>query len=136
MLHRGALRFSLLVTAFLAGLGCGDPAAVDPELPAATVYEVRGVVRQVRQQGTEGKTQLSILHEAIPDFVGIDGEVVGMKSMTMPFAVAEDVDLTTIEPGSRVRFELSVDWNRGDPGLITSIEVLPEDVLLEFETSD
>ena len=86
---------------------------------------MRGVVRQIRQVG-DGKTQLSILHEAIPDFVGINGDVVGMKSMTMPFTVADSVDLTDIEPGSRVQIELSVDWNRSEPGLILSIEFLPE----------
>jgi len=98
-------------------------------------YEVRGVVRQIRQPG-DGKTQLSVLHEAIPDFVGINGDVVGMKSMTMPFTVADSVDLTGIEPGSRVRFEPSVDWDRTEPGLIITIAHLPDDAVLSFEIAD
>lgn len=117
-------------------MACGSPPE-PPEVvnPEPATYSVRGVIRQVRP-ALDGKTQLSILHEAIPDFVGITGEVVGMKSMTMPFTVADDVDLTGFEPGSRVQIQLSVDWDRAEPGLITAIETLPEDVLLSFESLD
>jgi hypothetical protein len=99
------------------------------------IYTVRGVVRQIRP-AIDGKTQLSILHEAIPDFVGINGDVVGMKSMTMPFAVADHIDLGPYGPGSRVEIQLSVDWDRVEPGLIMAIEPLPDDVLLSFESLD
>ena len=99
-----------------------------------TSYAVRGVVRQIRELG-DGKTQLSVLHEAIDEFVGITGEVVGMKSMTMPFTVEDGVDLTGIEPGSKVRFELSVDWDRAEPGLISAVEPLPQDTVLDIGRS-
>ena len=112
--------------------GCGGSSDSSVETPDPAVYLVRGVIRQVRQ-ADDGKTQLSVLHEAIPDFVGIDGDVVGMKSMTMPFTVASSVDLTGYQPGSRVQFELAVDWNRTDPALITTIEILPDDTVLSFE---
>jgi Cu/Ag efflux protein CusF len=114
---------------------CGGTSDSEVGAPEPAVYVVRGVVRQIRQID-DGKTQLSILHEAIPDFVGINGDVVGMKSMTMPFIVADSVDMTGIEPGSRVQIELSVDWNRTEPGLIGSIEFLPEDAVLSFEKPD
>ena len=132
---RGAAFFFLLLAAGSIGQGCGGSATPEPEAPPPANYEVRGVVRQIREVA-EGKTQLSILHEAIPDFVGIKGDVVGMKSMTMPFTVAESVDLTGIEPGARVRFELSVDWDRTDPALITSLGLLPPNTVLGFESSE
>lgn len=129
----GAVSLSLLLVLFPVWQACGGTSDSEVGGPDPAVYDVRGVVRQIRQVG-DGKTQLSILHEAIPDFVGINGDVVGMKSMTMPFTVADSVDLTDIEPGSRVQIELSVDWNRSEPALILSIELLPEDAALSFET--
>lgn len=135
MIRKGTAPWILLFTLCLAWQACGGQADSGSETPEPAVYTVRGVIRQIRQVG-EGRTQLSILHEAIPDFVGINGDVVGMKSMTMPFSVAESVDLAELEPGSRIQFELSVDWNRADPGLITSLEFLAEDSILSFEVSD
>lgn len=132
MRPRRAVTWGLLFALSSLWQACGSPSDSEVEGPDPAVYTVRGVVRQIRQVG-DGKTQLSILHEAIPDFVGIKGDVVGMKSMTMPFTVADSVDLTDIEPGSRVEIELSVDWQRIEPALITTIEFLTEDVDLSFE---
>ena len=115
--------------------GCGSPPEPATTSPGPQLYSVRGVVRQIRPE-IDGKTQLSILHEAIPDFVGINGEVVGMKSMTMPFTVADTVDLSAVEPGARIMIALSVDWDRPEPGLITAIEFLPADVVLDFEVAN
>ena len=59
-----------------------------------------------------------------------------MSSWTMPFTVAESVDLTGIEPGSKVHLELSVDWIRSEPGRIIAIKTLPEDAVLSFDASN
>ena len=131
----GAVTWLVLFALSSLWQACGGPADSGAEGPDPAVYNVRGVIRQIRQVG-DGKTQLSILHEAIPDFVGIKGDVVGMKSMTMAFTVADSVDLTDIELGSRLKIELSVDWHRTEPGLITAIELLPEDAVLSFEEPD
>ncbi len=132
---QGAITWLVLLVLSSSWQACGGSSESEVESPPPAVYAARGVIRQIRQVG-DGKTQISILHEAIPDFIGIDGDVVGMKSMTMPFTVANTVHLTGFEPGSRVRFELAVDWHRRDPALITSIETLPDDVLLSFEAPD
>ena len=106
----------------------------ETDLPAPAEYQVRGLVRQVKPQSI-GSTQLSIHHEAIPDFVGIRGDVEGMKSMTMPFTVAESVDLEGIGPGTKLQFRLTVDWTAPEPALITAIEVLPAETPLQLDGS-
>ena len=135
MKRRLSIGTLMLLVGVSGWLGCGKEPEPVPKAPEPKVYTVRGVVRQIRP-AIDGRTQLSILHEAIPDFVGINGDVVGMKSMTMPFAVADQIDLDDFGPGSRVEFQLSVDWDRVEPGLITAIELLPDDVLLSFESLD
>ncbi len=127
----------LLLLLVLAGLlpACGGPGEPtdQPDVAGPAVYNVRGMVREVRHLGEES-LQLSVFHEAIPGFIGITGDVVGMKSMTMPFAVDAGVDLSGIEAGSKIDFELSVDWSRREPGLITAISLLPEDTELVLGT--
>lgn len=105
--------------------------------PAESIYryEVRGRVARSIESGTTEST-IWLQHEAIPDFVGITGEVEGMESMVMPFAVADDLDLSSLEVGARVRFELTVDWSAAVPGRITRIERLAAETILSFESSD
>jgi hypothetical protein len=67
---------------------------------------------------------LYVRHEAVPGFVDMDGEVVGMDSMTMPFPLAEGVGLEGVAPGDRVRFTLEVEWEGDPPYRITRIEEL------------
>ena len=113
---------------------CGEQSQVsDDGLPPPATYEVRGLVRHVKQQSIGG-TQLSIRHEAMPDFIGINGQVEGMKSMTMPFTVAESVDLEGIAPGTKILFHLTVDWSAPEPALITAIEILVPDSALQLES--
>ena len=112
---------------------CGQETA-DQALAPPAEYQVRGVVRQIKEQSI-GSTQLSIHHEAIPDFVGIQGDVVGMKSMTMPFTVAESVEWRDISPGMKIAFQLTVDWTAPEPALITRIEVLPTETELDLSGS-
>lgn len=113
---------------------CGGKSQPGDDLPPPATYEVRGLVRTIKEQSI-GSTQLSIHHEAMPDFVGIKGQVEGMKSMTMPFTVAESVDLDGITPGTKILFQLTVDWSAPEPALITAIEVLPPESTLQLESS-
>lgn len=131
---RGTSSFSLVAAVILLA-ACGGQSHVSNDLPPPATYEVRGLVRQVKEQSI-GRTQLSIHHEAMPGFVGIKGVVEGMKSMTMPFTVAASVDLEGIAPGTKILFELTVDWSAPEPALITKIEVLPQDFELRLGSSD
>lgn len=139
----------LLLTAgviFVLGACAGDtPPASDteadaqadaePEEPAPPpepeTYTVRGEIVDLPdpEDPTSG---FFVYHEAIDTFRGMDGKVVGMSSMTMPFAIDEDLDLEGLQRGDKVEFDLHVDWD-GDPAtLVTRVEKLPPDTILEF----
>ncbi|HEX2254596.1 MAG TPA: copper-binding protein [Thermoanaerobaculia bacterium] len=98
------------------------------EAPSATArtYEVRGVVVRVPDPA-EPLSDLVIRHDEIPDFVSMEGDVVGMKSMAMPFPVAPHVSLAEVAPGDAVSFTLEVDWEAEPAYRITRIEELPAD---------
>lgn len=123
-----ALAAAALVAAGCAGNGGNAAPATSAEIET---YESRGVVVRVPDPA-DPLSDLVIRHEAIDDFRGIDGEVVGMRSMSMPFPVAPGVDLTAIEPGSKVAFTLEVEWEGEPPYRVVRIEELPADAELEF----
>ncbi len=121
-----------LGAALLAIAGCGSgreaaPAPAEKPAPESPVYTytIRGIVTELpKPDGHE----IWILHEAVPDFRGADGSVVGMDAMKMPFDLDEGVSLDGIEVGDKVRFTLEI---RGMRGRITAIERLPGDTVLE-----
>ncbi len=92
-------------------------------------YEVRAELRQL-PDGANG--DLLIRHEAIDGFTDRDGKRVGMDPMSMPFPLAEGIDLSGYAPGDRVRCTLEVDWQQRAPVKITAIEKLPADTKLEY----
>ncbi len=128
----------------LAGLGAacvlsaacapvGDDAGAPAESAAgARTYQVRGVLQSLPNPAT-GAGQLRIRHEAVPDLVGVSGEVEGMAAMTMPFPVAAEVDLTGFAAGDLVLFDLRVDWEAARPVAVTAIEKLPAEIVLELD---
>jgi Cu/Ag efflux protein CusF len=118
-----------LALAFLAG--CPE-ARAPAGAPAAQPkrYTVRGEVVRLPDAGAPAP-ELSIRHEAIPDFEDRAGAVVGMGAMVMPFRVKRGVSLDGLAPGDRIRFRFAVDWsaNRIE---IESIEELPRETALDF----
>ena len=120
VLSFACLLCGLGVAAILTAACQGAPSSSKVVMPSQT-YEVKGRVRQIEHQGK--RTQLIIHHETIPEFVDNDGQIVGMEAMTMPFTVAENVDLGGIGVGSEILFELTVDWSAAEPGLITNLEL-------------
>lgn len=119
---------AVAVLAACAGGGAGGPASGGGEVFR---YETRGVVVRLPDPA-DPLTDLVIRHEAIDDFRGIDGEVVGMNSMSMAFPVADGVDLAGVEPGAKVAFTLEVEWEDEPPYRVTRIEALPADTELDF----
>jgi hypothetical protein len=98
-------------------------------MPADHTYTVRGRVE--RLPGTEGP--LAVCHEAIPDFVGRDGRVVGMGSMTMDFEhIATDVSLEGIGVGDAIAMTFEVRWKSEPRTLVTKIEKLPHGTELKL----
>jgi Cu/Ag efflux protein CusF len=128
-------RLAALVALLLAvPIGCGQPPDASAPTPPASAYQLRGVVRRISAPAA-ARTEIWIHHEAVPDFTGIDGEVTTMAVMTMPFLVAESVDISGIAPGTKLAFELTVDWQAPEPAQITAVEILPAETELSFENS-
>jgi len=121
----------LATLAVLALTACKD--ARPPASPQARVYVVRGQVAQVPVPGRPG-TQFIVHHEAVPDFVDKTGAVVGMESMTMYLPTAKGLSLATLQPGDKIRFDLSVDWPN-DRVEVTRIDLLPPETRLSFEAN-
>lgn len=90
---------------------------------------------EVTQVPSPGSSELYLRHEAIDDWAGRDGTVQGMDTMTMGFAVAEDVSLDGIEVGDKVEATLRVDWQADMPVEITGLRELPPDTKLEFRAA-
>lgn len=109
------LALTLLATTTLAS--CSSQR--EPTAAPAQTYEVRGVVARLPDgPGTE----LMISHEAIPDFVNVAGDTVGMNAMTMGFPVAEQVDLEGFVPGDSVLIRFEVRWGQPKPLQLTRME--------------
>lgn len=119
----------LLPLGLLLATGCSGR---NGEMASGRHYTVRGQVKQLPDPRNPA-TGLYVTHEAIDDWVGMDGEVEGMDSMTMPFQVDEAVSLDGIEPNDVIEFEVHVDWEADLPVRITSIRELPPDTRLVFE---
>lgn len=122
------------------GLGaCSDtgstPADTADTAEEASVqrYEARGLVRQLAKPPGQ---ELQIHHEEIPTFVNMDGEVVGMGSMAMPFPLGDTELPADLQPGDKVSFEFEVSWTGSPPMRLLSLEKLPADTVLDFEAQD
>lgn len=87
-------------------------------------YEARGVVRGVTDGDGATRREILIAHEEIPGFVSSTGETVGMQAMTMPFPVAEGVEVGDLEIGDRIRFRFVVDWDASPYYQVVEIEEL------------
>lgn len=121
----------LAALVLLAALACSGGPGEEAASGEIATYSVRGLVRQAP---TPERPQMLVYHEAIPAFADADGNVVGMDSMSMPFDLAEGVDVAGIEAGDKIRFDLEVEWSRTVPGLVTAVEELPADTELQLDS--
>lgn len=110
-----------LILVLLLGLaGCHRA----EESAAGRDYAMRGRIVQLPTPESPA-SELQIAHEAVPDFVGRDGQVTGMDAMTMGFPVARRVRLSDLAVGDRIEFTLHVDWEAELPIQITRLRQLP-----------
>ena len=123
-----AFRWTLFLLAVLSLAGCSGGNE------SGRTYTVRGQVTQLPDPGNPG-TGLYLNHEAIDDFVGRDGEMVGMDPMTMPFLVDEEVPLEGIGVGDVVEFKLHVDWGAETEAEIVGIRELPPGTKLVYRAA-
>ncbi len=132
-----SIGWRLLLAALLpmALVGCSrseEPTqvVVDETHIGSGVYWARGLVVALPVDGGG----ITLKHEAIPTFLSVKGEMVGMKPMQMPFPLGEGVSIEGIEVGDKVEFTFEVDW---DPGFfILSISALPQETELDFSKKD
>ena len=122
--HKSFVTIALfLAAAIIFSPGCSD---------GGSAYVTRGVITALPATG-DPFSQLIIQHEAIPEFVGQNGEVVGMETMKMPFPVDEAVDLSSYAIGDPVAFTFVVTWDGVDSGwVLTEIEKLPDGTALNL----
>lgn len=115
--------------------GCKrQEAAKDGAAPVTHVvkYTARGRVAAL----PSAMGDLSIQHEAIPEFRNPDGSL-GMDTMQMPFPLGEGLVLaTSIEPGDPVEFTFAVEYSADYKNLtryfLTAIEELSPETVLDF----
>lgn len=127
-MFRRLLPLIVLITTCLVACDRGPEKTDD----GADVYRVRAIVRQLPVADQPG-SELHLQHEEIPSFRNVAGERVGMNSMTMPFPVADDVDMSSVEIGDRIEVDLKVDWDGSPPVEILSIDELSPGTVLDFE---
>lgn len=97
--------------------------------PADATYRTRGVVYQLpAAPGGE----LVVFHEAVPEFVDRKGERSGMDSMSMPFAIPEEVSLDGVEKGDKVEIAFEVRWKGAPTLVITELRELAPDTELQL----
>jgi Cu/Ag efflux protein CusF len=109
----------------------GQTEFIAPATPAEQTYTVRA---RVVSLPSETSQYLQVHHEAIPDFVGGSGEVVGMEEMTMPFPWMHPlIDLAVLKPGDVVAITFEVRYKADPRSLVTKIEKLPAETTLNFD---
>ena len=109
------------VIALTSFAGCSQEPAL---APADQVYTVRGRITSLPQPA-KPLSELMMLHEPIPPFVGKDGAVVGMDSMEMPFTPAKSLSLQGLATGDVVEFTFEVRWKARPFSRVTRITKLP-----------
>ncbi|MFN7132272.1 MAG: copper-binding protein [Myxococcales bacterium] len=133
-------RLGAILFAALLFTGCREPrdapaspAAAPPAAASGDRYTVRGELVRITRNDASAPPQLTIRHEAIPDFKDADGKVVGMEAMVMPFPLAPGASAEGLSPGDKVRFRFVMDWatNRYQ---VEQLEKLPPDAELKFAT--
>ena len=81
---------------------------------------------------THARPQITLRHEAIPDFRDQSGAVVGMAAMVMPFELAPSASADGVTAGDKVEVILVADWTR--PSFrIERLTRLPRDTVLALE---
>lgn len=125
----------MAITAFALGVvvasGCRRPPPAPLPEPDQS-YQLRG---QIVRLPASDRGEMYVEHEAIPQFVGANGQVVGMKAMTMPFAVASEAEVESLAIGDKIEFTFEVRWQREPRSLLRNVRVLPKETPLELPSS-
>lgn len=125
-----ALRALLCACAILSG--CSQ----EPPLPPPDqTYTLRGKIETLPQTG-KPMSELTIHHEPLPTFRDVNGTVVGMSAMVMPFTPTKALDLSVFAPGDVVEFTFEVRWKSLPYSRLTRMTKLASDTQLNFKSGD
>jgi len=119
---------SVLTVGFLFAAALGIPACAPKP---ADLYSVRGMVVSV-EQDSEGRSRVTILHEAIPDFKNQAGQVVGMEPMAMTFAADTALATADLQPKAKIQFVFEMHWNAAERLVLKEFKPLDLETKLEF----
>lgn len=86
-------------------------------------YTVRGKIVKLPEPNKVPR-ELLIRHEAIDNFVSSAGNVEPMRSMTMPFPLSKDLQISSLNKGDEIEFIYQMSWNPKAKEEITNIKVL------------
>ena len=106
---------------------------ISAAVPVVTTYRVRG---RIVSLPTSPGGDIQIAHEAIPDLVDAEGNVLGMDAMTMFFGLDEAIQRDAFQIGDVIEFDLAVDWQGDPPAAVTWMSKLPEDTELVFSKAE
>jgi len=121
----GIITGLFIMIAVLWSTACAPKAAADR-------YSVRGTVISV-EQGKDGRSQVTLLHEAIPEFKNQTGMVVGMEPMAMTFTASEELPTGSLQPQAKIQIVFEVHWNSAERLLLKEFQLLDDDTPLEFK---
>ena len=120
----------------------GAEAHDDADAGRTDLYEgIEGEIVALPGERADGDMRLK--HEHIPGFKNEAGEVPvtpdgirGMKSMVMPFPLADGVSVEGYETGDKVRFSFRVNWDGGAAAWeITQIEKLDPATEIDYSNA-
>jgi Cu/Ag efflux protein CusF len=116
---------SVLVIASCEG---GDPQSPTATFEASHTYKVRGVVVEVLRDA------VLIHHQAIDDYVGPDGQVVGMDPMVMRFQLSPGLRADNCHVGDVLDFSFE-DRPQGQGFVIVEAHKASRGTALDFQTA-
>ncbi len=97
------------------------------------VYHLKGIIRSLPVP-MQGPPSMMIKMQAIPHWIGINGKVTPMATMTMPCQLAKTVSVADLAVGDKIAFTYKVNWAQ-DTMLITRIAKLPQSTVINFNLS-
>ncbi len=113
------------------------PAAAEQANIRKDRYTVRGEVAML-PTADNPSSEFQVRHEAIPHFVGQDGEL-GMDTMTMPFPLADGLSLAALKVGDKIELTFEVDFDTQTKKMVSYRAIaatpLPAETELDFSSS-
>ena len=77
------------------------------------------------------RSEMTVRHEAVDDFMDEYGLIVGMDAMEMSFPVEPPLTAKDLAVGDKVSFRFTVDWDKSTYK-VDQLDKLPADAALQY----